>query len=216
MGDDVRLRFPTLETFSALHGNALSFGGRPLYREERRDADFIFGSSVDLDKVRVVHAVVANAPTTLGNYIRIPMNGTIDRRTLIHELTHIWQYQTKGTAYISDSLFHQAAATITTGSRNGAYQVTEADLRARTIDSLPAEKQAVVVETFFADPNVRTDANYMRFIEQVRRARPLPESIILNEAMFGSGGGRTDILREGESRSDGRNQGTVPILRLEF
>lgn len=215
MGDEVRLRFPTLETFSALHGNALSFSGRPLYREERRDADFVFGSSVDLDKVRIVHAVVANAPTTLGNFIRIPMNGTINRRTLIHELTHIWQYQTKGTAYISDSLFHQAAATITTGSRDGAYQVTEADMRVNSIHNLPAEKQAVIVETFFADQTVRTDPNYMRFVEQVRRARPLPENIILENAAFGPGGGRRDIF-EDINRPDSRTQGTIPILRIEF
>ena len=74
MGDEVRVRFPTLEVFSALHGGALSLGGRPLYVEERRDAAFIFGSSINLDKVRVVNAVVANAPTTLGNFIRISMN----------------------------------------------------------------------------------------------------------------------------------------------
>ena len=215
MGDEVRLRFPTLEVYSALHGNALSFGGRPLYREERRDAAFIFGASVELDKVRVVNAVVANAPTTLGNFIRIPMNGSIDRRTLIHELAHIWQYQTKGTGYISDSLFHQAAAAIGSGTRNAAYIVTEADLRVSSINDLPAEKQAVIVETFFADPNVRTDANYMRFIRQVRSARPLPESIILEEAAFGPGGGRRDMF-EDPARPGGSAQGTVPILRIEF
>lgn len=215
MGDEVRVRFPTLEVFSALHGNALSLGGRPLYRDEKTDAEFIFGSSIDLDKVRVVHAVVANAPTTLGNFIRIPMNGSIDRRTLIHELTHIWQYQTKGTAYISDSLFHQVAATVTTGSRNGAYAVTEADMRVNSINSLPAEKQAVIVETFYAVPTVRTEADYMRFINQVRSARPLPESIILEEAAFGPGGGRRDMF-EDPTRPGGASQGTVPILRIEF
>ncbi len=215
MGDEVRVRFPTLETFSALHGNALSLGGRPLYRDERTDAEFIFGSSIDLDKVRVVHAVVANAPTTLGNFIRIPMNGSIDRRTLIHELAHIWQYQTKGTAYISDSLFHQVAAAVTTGSRSGAYAVTEADMRVSSINSLPAEKQAVIVETFYAVPTVRTEADYMRFINQVRSARPLPESIILEEAAFGPGGGRRDMF-EDPTRPGGASQGTVPILRIEF
>lgn len=215
MGDEVRVRFPTLEVFSALHGNALSLGGRPLYTEERRDAAFIFGSSIDLDKVRVVHAVVVNAPTTLGNFIRIPMNGTIDRRTLIHELTHIWQYQTKGTGYISDSLFHQVTATIATGSRNGAYEVTEADLRVNSIHRLPAEKQAVVVETYFADPTVRTKPEYQRFIEQVRSARPLPESLILEEAAFGPGGGRRNLF-EDPLRPGGSAPGTVPILRIEF
>jgi hypothetical protein len=211
----VRVRFPTLELYSALHGNALSFGGRPLSRAEREDALFVFQASIDPDKVRVVHAVVANAPTTLGNFIRIPMDGSIDRRTLIHELAHVWQYQTKGTQYISDSILHQVGAAIATGSRNAAYTVTEADLRARSIHDLPAEKQAVVVETFFADPGVRADPNYQRFIGQVRRATPLPESLILEEAAFGPGGGRRDLF-EDPSRPGGSAPGTVPILRIEF
>jgi hypothetical protein len=211
----VRLRFPTLELFSALHGNALSFGGRPLSQREREDALFVFGDSINLDNVRIVHAVVANAPTTLGNFIRIPMNGSIDRQTLIHELTHVWQYQTKGTQYISDSICHQVSATIRSGSRNAAYIVTEADLGARSINDLPAEKQAVIVETFYADASARTDSNYLRFIEQVRRARPLPESLILEEAAFGPGGGRRDLF-EDPSRPGAPGPGTVPIFRLEF
>ena len=213
--DSVRLRFPTLELFSALHGNALSLGGRPLSRDEREDARFVFQDSIDLDKVRVVQAVVANAPTTLGNFIRIPMNGSIDRQTLIHELTHIWQYQTKGTQYISDSIVHQVGAMISAGTRNAAYNVTESDLRTRSIHDLPAEKQAVVVETFFANVSLRTDANYLRFIGQVRQARPLPESVILEEAAFGPGGGRRDLF-EDPTRPGGSAPGTVPIFRLEF
>lgn len=212
---NVRVRFPTLELFSALHGNALSLGGRPLGRAEREAARFVFHESIDLDKVRIVHAVVANAPTTLGNFIRIPMNGSIDRQTLIHELAHVWQYQTKGTQYISDSICHQVGAAITTGSRNAAYVVTDADLRVRSIHDLPAEKQAVIVETFFAESNVRTDPNYKRFIEQVRRARPLPESLILEEAAFGPGGGRRDIF-EDPGRPGANAPGTVPIIRIEF
>ena len=143
------------------------------------------------------------------------MDGSIDRRTLIHELTHVWQYQTKGTRYISDSILHQVGAAIATGSRNAAYIVTADDLRARSIHDLPAEKQAVVVETFFADPSVRTNSDYQRFIGQVRRATPLPESLILEEAAFGSGGGLRDLL-EDHSRPGESAPGTIPILRIEF
>ena len=151
---------------------------------------------IDQDKVRIVHAIVANAPTTLGNYIRIPMNGAISRQTLIHELTHIWQYQTKGTAYISDSICHQVGGAVSSGSRNAAYEVTEADLRAQSIHSLPAEKQATVVEMYYAVVANRTDANYMRFIAQVRSSRPLPESRVMEEAAFGPGGGRRDLFTD--------------------
>jgi hypothetical protein len=100
-------------------------------------------------------------------------------------LTHIWQYQTKGTAYISDSIWHQVGAAVATGSRNAAYAITDADLHTSSISALPAEKQAVIVETYFANPAVRSDPNYQRFINQVQAARPLPESLVLEEAVFG-------------------------------
>lgn len=216
MGDsDVRLRFPTLELFSAMHGGALSLGGRPLSTSERNDAVFIFQSSIDLDKVRIVNAVVANAPVTLGNFIRIGMDGRISRQTLIHELGHIWQFQTMGTGYISNSLCHQVSGAIATGSRNAAYEITEADLRSRSIYDLPAEKQATIIEYYYADPNLRTDPVYIRFIAQVRSARPLPESMILEEAAFGPGRGRQDMFRDVGGQRDNA-PGTVPLFRLEF
>jgi hypothetical protein len=211
----VRLRFPTLELYSALHGGSLSLGGRPLGRIERKEAEFIFGASIDLNKVRIVRAVVANAPTTLGNYIRVPMNGSLDYQTLIHELMHIWQYQTMGTRYISDSICHQVGASVATGSRNAAYDVTEADLSANSISDLPAEKQAMVVETYFANPFVRNDPNYRRFIGQVRGARPLAESLILEEAAFGPSIGQLNLLDD-PNRSADRLPGVVSLIRIEL
>ncbi len=200
MGDSdsqVRLRFPTLELYSALHGGALALGGRHLTTDERKDAEFIFQSSIDLDKVRVVNAIVANAPTTLGNFIRIGLDGKITRQTMIHELAHIWQYQTMGTAYISNSLCSQLGAIITEGDRNAAYNVTMDELKkAGSIYKLSAEKQAVVVESYYADPGIRNEPIIKKFIEQVRSAKPLPEKIILEEAAFGPGMGRADKFQD--------------------
>ena len=52
---------------------------------------------------------------TVGNTIRVPEDFTIADRTmaatLIHELTHVWQYQHAGTSYISVSLGLQLAGT---------------------------------------------------------------------------------------------------------
>jgi len=214
-GTEIRLRFPTLELYSALHGGALSLGGRPLSASEWEDALFIFESSINYDKVRIVSAVVANAPTTLGNTIRIGMDGKITRKTLIHELGHIWQYQTKGTSYISNSLCAQVSATISAGTRNAAYEISEDELKRTTsIHQLSAEKQAVIIETFYADPSVRSNAKYQKFIGEVRAARPLPEAIIQEEAAFGPGLGRN--IFDSPTYTGQDVAGTVPIIRLEF
>lgn len=210
-----RLRLPTLELYSALHGGSLALKGRPLTLKERKDAEFVFKASIDLDKVRVVNALVANAPTTLGNYIRVGMDGKVSRTTMIHELAHIWQYQTKGTSYISNSLCAQVTATVKKGTRNAAYTVTKEDLKkANSIHDLPAEKQAVVIETYFAHPSVRTDAKYKKFINEVQSARPLPEALILEEAAFGPNIGKSILDSPNYKGQDAT--GTVPLIRLEF
>ena len=73
MGDtsNIRVRFPTLEIFLARNGGMLATRGRELLEAERRIARNVFGDSIDRDPIRIVAAAVANAPTTLGNYIRI-------------------------------------------------------------------------------------------------------------------------------------------------
>jgi hypothetical protein len=45
----------------------------------------------------------------------------IGMSVLIHELAHVWQYQTSGYRYIASSLWAQLRAWATTGSRRGAY-----------------------------------------------------------------------------------------------
>lgn len=165
------LRLPPLEALATQFAGALSHGARGLTAEERADARAVFGDTIDLDSISVVRASIANAPTTLGNTIRIGIEGELDRITLIHELAHVWQYQTQGTAYISDSAWHQVGALLATGSRRAAYHLTEDDLSARSIHDLSAEKQAVVIECWFANPALREDPDYARFLAEVRSAR---------------------------------------------
>lgn len=211
MGDNVRLRLPTLELFAARNGGAFSGEGRPLKSDELRDARFVFGDALRLDAVRIVDSSVAAAPTTLGNFIRIPPQASLARRVLIHELAHVWQFQTMGTQYISDSLWHQTKAILETGSRGAAYQVDI--VPGRSIYRYTAEQQAMIVERYFAHPELRTAADYNRMIGEVRQARPLPPARIEEEAAFGPG----DPFRWPEpERGSARPQRMVPLFRLEF
>jgi hypothetical protein len=89
---------------------------------------------------------------TVGNNIYIPNDFSITdehaAQTLIHELTHVWQYQHTGTSYISRALSAQIGAAIRSGSRNLAYAYTiTAD--ASFFDFNP-EQQGHIVENYFA------------------------------------------------------------------
>jgi len=116
----------------------------------------------------VVCASIVNTPAALGNVIRIPPGFALDSITLIHELAHVWQYQTRGTEYISSSLWHQARSILSTGSRRGAYDVTWEDLTTPSIHELPAEKQAVIIERWFAYPHLRRHPDFERLLAEVR------------------------------------------------
>lgn len=216
------LRFPTLEVFAALHGDLGSREGLPLTPEQVDLARPIFGWSIAYGLVRLVVAAVANAPTTLGNFIRISRedrrNG-VPSETLIHELTHVWQFQTRGMRYMSNSLCQQLTAIIKKGDRNAAYDLTGQEIKeAGTIDRLPAEKQAMFVELWFLDQalvfpdsstpqRLRDNAVCQSMIGEIQAARPVALGQIIDEAAFGPG--NHSAFHEPEDQP-------VPLLRFEF
>jgi len=206
-----RVRLPTLEVFALRAGGAMAVHQRPLLPDEREIAGEIFGESLDLDAVRIVSWPVGARPHTLGNHIRIPGLSVLDPGTLIHELAHVWQYQTKGTSYISDSLWHQMVDGV-----DEAYRVEI--VPGQSIHDYTAEQQAVIVQQYFQRAACREDPEYQRMIGEVRRSRPIPrlerQDFALEEAVFGPGIG-VERLRPG---SYGRERGMrmLPVLRIEF
>ena len=47
--------------------------------------------------------------------------------TLVHEMTHVYQYQTGGWGYAPEALWAQFKSFVTTGDRGGAYDWEAAD-----------------------------------------------------------------------------------------
>lgn len=207
-----RVRFPTLEIFAATAGGALATRGTPLTSRETTTASSVFGNSINLSAVRIVETRIANAPTTLGNYIRVPPGYSMPDRILIHELAHVWQFQTRGTRYISDSVWHQTTAWLTRGGRGAAYDYTI--VTGQSIDRYPAEHQACIIEDYFAYPHLRTDPEYQRLIAEVRAARPIALSVRLEEAAGILG--RPEIPSPTGELPGAEGGGIVPQIRIEF
>jgi hypothetical protein len=109
---------------------------RPLSTFERSEASFVFGGSIIYERVVVVEGAGwpdtlarlsarisgAQPPShnaiTLGNHIYFPVQlrtgaqpldpeGTSDMAWLVHELTHVWQYQHSGPIYLGQALWAQ-------------------------------------------------------------------------------------------------------------
>jgi hypothetical protein len=227
------IRFPTLELYAASHGNVLALHERRLTPDEVGLATGIFGGSLWYDRVRIVAGLVVNAPTTLGNYIRVSIDEYahgMANEVLIHELTHVWQFQTKGTGYISNSLYHQLRATLATGSRSAAYDLDGAQiLQAGSIVRLSAEKQAMLVEYWFMNQvldfperdssgklklvshPIRDTKIGQAMITEVRNARPLPQELIFEEAAWGPG-----MNERRHALPSDHDVTPIPLIRFEF
>jgi hypothetical protein len=166
----IQIRSPALE--ETLRQGSLILGyseaGRGMTDEEIELARPIFGNSIKYEKVRIVAYGLSNELSTeeegkqgfdtkgtymvLGNVIFVPPEFSIANRrmaqTLIHELVHVWQYQTGGTSYISSSIVAQISGSAGSGSRNAAYGYQV--IPGKTFFDYGPEQQGLIVENYFA------------------------------------------------------------------
>ena len=128
----------------------------PMTAEEAAVLTSIFGSTLDVTKVKLVvgSPVATGAPKTLENTIHFDAKHDLRnldyRRSarhlmlLAHEATHVWQFQNKGHAYIPDSLYNQALGQVVHNDRNVAYAY---DLNPeKKLGSYNSEQQAQLIE----------------------------------------------------------------------
>ena len=145
---------------------------RRLFEREKTVAKGVFGTSVDLDRVRIARTSVLAAPTTLANTIRVKEDISDD--VLIHELTHVWQYQTSGLRYISCALAGQAQGAIAHGDRNWTYEYDVSKTETHLGDYGP-EQQAQIVQDAFRSGKLENDPFFSPKVAEVRRAQPRPD-----------------------------------------
>ncbi len=206
------IRIPGLENAAMQYGGLIGGPGEPLTSAEIATARPIFGESIRYSDVRVLVASVAAAPTTLGNTIRTT-DRTMQDHVLIHELAHIWQYQTGGGSYVSSAGCAQLIAIISAGTRNAAYAYEPRG----DFSSFNAEQQAHVIEDYFKMPNLSNDPWYMAVMERVRRARPVTtRQGAYEESLYGRQ--NQNVLRMLDERSPTYINPTsiAPLVRLEF
>jgi hypothetical protein len=164
--------------------------GRGLTDAETAELRKVYGNSMDLSQIRIKEGNIGlnnlMAPHTVGNTIYLPKDSYKNGGTnlLVHEAAHSWQYQNGGTDYIGASLWNQLKGSLSSGSRNEAYEYDEPIKAGKSWAQLNPEQQASVLDTAYSrglydNPNQQfllddgTDATaFVRdAMEQVRRGR---------------------------------------------
>jgi gas vesicle protein len=132
---------------------------RSLTDAEKAYAHRIFGDNFDYDSIVITRGSLlgSGVSRTTANTINMSddefdgdtMNLTASgTETLIHEMTHCWQYQTSGLGYIPESLWEQFKGWASGGGRNDAYDWEPADAAGIPWEDWNPEQQAHAVEEY--------------------------------------------------------------------
>ncbi len=173
---------------------------RRLTAVERDEGSLVFGSGLDLDRIRVYEGVrwtttlarwharlrgepppAANA-ITLGNDVNIPTlletsrvhidaGDLNDMAWLIHELTHAWQYQHVGWVYLAQALAEQARLGPRAYDYGGEAGLRAAHAAGHGLAFFKREQQADIARDFyFTLKRGRDTSAWMPFIAELRAA----------------------------------------------
>jgi hypothetical protein len=122
--------------------------GRGLNKEEEALARSVFGTSLDLTKVRVkegsagLFSLTGNRPFNFGSTIYLKDTPTLERNqnTLMHELVHSWQHQHGGPGYALRSAVAQMRGV------KSAYDWEAAAFAGVPWSKMNPEQQAALIE----------------------------------------------------------------------
>ncbi|PXW31873.1 UNVERIFIED_CONTAM: hypothetical protein DES50_104282 [Williamsia faeni] len=146
---------------SRFSGPRARVGKRALTTDEIAYARDVFVDSIDYTGIRITRGSIfaTGSAVTLGTTIHLKVGWGHFRGdgleltergkfTLIHEMTHVWQYQNGGLAYVPRSLLAQLRATLRGGDRGGAYDWRSAHQAQRPWARWNPEQQAEAVEDY--------------------------------------------------------------------
>jgi hypothetical protein len=142
----------------------IKFNTRKMTGAEVAAATSVFGSSINLSLVRIdTAALFVSIVKKIKNFSDLQVTilhtinsaGDIQPAILIHELTHVWQYQQMGAIYMPEAL--HAQSTKEGYDYDGVHGLQKAKDAGKGLSSFNLEQQAHIVQDYYGikhpDPN---------------------------------------------------------------
>lgn len=152
----------------------VKFNTRGLTGDEIAKAKRVFGSSIDYALVRVDSGAVLGPSWTDQAYVSfhtINAWGPLDDHTLIHELTHVWQYGAMGAIYMPRALHAQKSGGYSYG---GLSELRKRQVAGQGFHSFNLEQQGQITGDYYialtnGGLTAADKATYEFFIKTVRQ-----------------------------------------------
>lgn len=180
----------------------LKFNTRSLNGAEITAAQTVFGNSINYGQVRVDEYSLLNTYVfhfwlafTSWHTINFPggSNFTTDPGTFIHELTHVWQMERRGTQYIAEAPIHgglQGAGYVYAVDRDPGNNANGVALAAdrgngKTIWSFNLEQQSEICRHFYMRQQAGLGvAQWQPYINDIQGINSMPWRVWLREPAF--------------------------------
>lgn len=149
---------PFYSNTSSLGEKVRSVRNRSMTEWEIRQAKRVFGGALNYAAVTIadgsVSAKVASAggyARTIGNVINFPTGSSRSMSFMIHELTHVWQYQKTGISYIPKALWAQMTEGYSYSDDGKSPEDSLKDARAagKTLYSYNLEQQGDILSDYY-------------------------------------------------------------------
>lgn len=147
---------------------------RDLTEYEIKQAKRVFKSAIKYNKVTIAErskvGAVGGYARTIGNTIYFP-DEVRSMRWLIHELTHVWQYQTTGWTYAPKAIWAQIdeGYEYADSGKTNAQTLIDARAAGKTLTSYNKEQQGDIVADYFSLVQAGKDASaYQPFIDDIK------------------------------------------------
>jgi len=154
----------------------IKFTTRPLTDSEITTASTIFGSSISYRLVRLDQHSAIGPSWTKRDYTSFHTINSWGKSTddvLVHELTHVWQYEHAGAIYMPQAIHAQAwGAGYDYG---GAPGLRAQQAAGKGFESFNREQQAQIVQDFFkmsqSDPDINLYAGFVKAVSTLSEAQ---------------------------------------------
>lgn len=154
----------------------LKFNTRSLTANEVRKASAIFGSSINFPLVRVDHRAVIGPAFSGRDYTSfhtINSWGDSGEHVLMHELTHVWQYEQVGAIYMPQALHAQLFGD--GYDYGGSTGLRTRQAAGKGFGDLNREQQGQLVQDFSmmrqSDPDIALYASFVKYVSTLSTAQ---------------------------------------------